>query len=123
MKSKYGNHKTMVGGFLFDSKREAARYQELKLLQAAGKIACLMLHPKFELVPKTKKRRAVTYSADFQYKEPYWSSADGMGPRQAYRDVVEDVKSTVTAKNKAYIVKRNLFEYQNPNITFREVIA
>ena len=122
MRSKYGNQKTMVDGFLFDSKREAARYQELKLLQAAGKIFCLVLHPKFELVPKTNKRRAVTYTADFRYKEPYWSSADGMGPRQVYRDVVEDVKSTATAKNKAYIVKRNLFEYQNPDIEFREVV-
>jgi len=122
--SKYGNKKTVVDGFAFDSKAEATRYQELKLLQKAGEIFNLELQPKYTLVPKTKKRRAVTYTADFRYMEY-------VPPKIHYRDdedatpvriVVEDVKSPATAKNKAYIVKRNLFEYQNPNIDFREVI-
>ena len=37
-KSKYGNIKTRVDGILFDSKKEAKRYLELKLLEKAGRI-------------------------------------------------------------------------------------
>ena len=36
--SKYGNKKTIVDGIPFDSKKEAARYQELRLLDEAGEI-------------------------------------------------------------------------------------
>jgi len=107
--NKYGNKKVEIDGYKFDSKAEARRYQELKLLEKAGEITNLELQPKFELVPKTAKRRAVTYTADFAY----WENG---------RDVVEDVKSPATAKDKAYIIKRKLFEYQNPYIDFREVV-
>lgn len=40
-KSKYGAVKTEVDGIMFDSKREASRYQELRLLEQAGEIANL----------------------------------------------------------------------------------
>ena len=39
--SKYRNTKTEVDGILFDSKKEAARWLELKALEAAGKIGFL----------------------------------------------------------------------------------
>jgi hypothetical protein len=113
--NKYGNKKVEIDGYKFDSQAEARRYQELKLLEKAGEITNLELQPKFELVPKTLKRRAVTYTADFAY----WG-LDDKDP--VHTCVVEDVKSPATAKDKTYIVKRNLFEYQNPDIEFREVI-
>ena len=34
--NKYRNRKTVVDGITFDSKREAERYMELKLLEQAG---------------------------------------------------------------------------------------
>jgi len=34
--NKYGAKKTVVDNITFDSKKEAARYQELKLLEKAG---------------------------------------------------------------------------------------
>ena len=37
-KSKYRAVKTEVDGITFDSKREAARYMELMLMQRAGEI-------------------------------------------------------------------------------------
>jgi len=129
--SKYRNIKTKVNGITFDSQAEARRYQELKLLEKAGEIKNLKLQPKFILVPKTKKRRAVSYSADFQYEEMVHdidkldlniNAYFGSDGKQYYIKVVEDVKSPATAKNKAYIVKRNLFEYQNPYIDFREIM-
>lgn len=48
---KYGNTKITVYGIQFDSKREAARYQELKLLERAGVISFLQRQTKFQLIP------------------------------------------------------------------------
>ena len=48
---KYGNTKVIVDGIQFDSKREAARYQELKLLERAGVISFLQRQTKFQLIP------------------------------------------------------------------------
>lgn len=43
--SKFRNKKTPVDGITFSSRREAKRYQELKILQQAGEIAELKLQP------------------------------------------------------------------------------
>ncbi|MCL1994654.1 MAG: DUF1064 domain-containing protein, partial [Defluviitaleaceae bacterium] len=76
--NKYGNKKTQIDGYTFDSKAEAARYQELKLLQASGDIKELELQPEFTLIPAQKinsklqgkiTERAVKYKADFAYKQ------------------------------------------------------
>lgn len=48
---KYGNTKITVDGIQFDSKREAYRYQELKLLERAGVISLLQRQTKFQLIP------------------------------------------------------------------------
>ena len=47
---KYHAQKTYVDGIPFDSKREATRYGELKLLEKAGKINALIIHPAFPIV-------------------------------------------------------------------------
>ena len=99
---KYQNKKTEIRGTKFDSRREAARYVELLAMQRAGEIYGLDCHPSFELIPAQvacsgRKERGVTYIADFSYCR----SSDG-------RRVVEDVKSPVTAKLPAYIIKRKL---------------
>lgn len=67
MRSKYGNRKTEVDGFVFDSKREAERYSELKLLEKAGVIQSLTLQPKFEV--KVNGKHICNYFADFEYME------------------------------------------------------
>lgn len=91
---KYRNKKT--GGY--DSKKEAARAQELKLMQRSGLISNLIEKPAFELIPKQEGERAVKYVADFSYaKEGHL--------------VVEDVKSPITRKLPAYIIKRKLMQF------------
>ena len=103
-KRKYNNKKVEVDGIKFDSIGESERYKELKILFRAGIIKELSLQPKFELIPKQKDERAVTYTADFQYKENgEW--------------VVEDFKGM---KTRDYIIRRKLFKYLNPEIIFRE---
>ena len=46
---KYGAVATVVDGVRFSSKAEARRYQELRLLEKAGKIEALELQPAFVL--------------------------------------------------------------------------
>lgn len=59
---KYGNTKITVDGIQFDSKREAARYQELKLLERAGVISFLQRQTKFQLIPDQHAPSNETYT-------------------------------------------------------------
>lgn len=65
--NKYRAVRTVVDGRVFDSKREARRYEELKLLERAGLIRDLEIQPKFPL--EVNGRRVATYRGDFQYWE------------------------------------------------------
>ena len=121
-RNKYRNEKVTVDGVVFDSKKEARRFQELRLLQAAGKITDLQRQVKFVLIPaqrepdtltktgKTKPgkliEREVYYKADFVYIES-WTG----------EKIVEDAKGLRT---KEYILKRKLMLYVH-GIRIREV--
>jgi hypothetical protein len=100
--NKYRNIKTNIDGIKFDSKREAERYAELKLMEKAKLISNLELQPKFILQEgfkyQGKKEQAITYIADFKYKE-----ASGVV-------VVEDVKGVATDPFK---IKRKMFLYHH----------
>jgi len=91
---KYGNHKTEIDGYLFDSQAEARRYQELKLMQAAGEIDALELQPVYEIM--VGERHICNYRADFKY----YDIKKGMA-------VVEDVKGYRTS---VYRLKKKLVE-------------
>ena len=109
--SKYHSKKVTVHGITFDSKKEAERYRQLKLLEMAGKIKELELQVKFVLQPSFKKNgktiRAITYVADFEY----YDVAKG-------KYIVEDVKGY---KTKEYQLKKKMFEYRYPDQTIVEV--
>ena len=110
--NKFGTRKTAVDGRLFDSKHEAARFAELKLMERAGLITGLQLQVPFELIPAQKDEkgrvieRACKYIADFVYRE----NGDL---------VVEDAKSPAT-RTDVYKVKRKLM-LSKFNIRIREV--
>lgn len=101
---KYNNVKTEVDGHVFDSRREAERYVELRQLEAAGEIADLELQPRFPLLVEGQK--IATYVADFEY----WDHAKG-------ERVWEDVKGVRTP---LYKLKKRHVEAQY-NIKIREV--
>ena len=64
---KYAAIPTMVDGIRFASKREAARYGELSMLEKVGEIKELKLQVKFELV---KNGHLIeSYYADFTYTD------------------------------------------------------
>ena len=65
--NKYQAQVTEVDGLRFHSKKEAARYRVLKMLEASGEIEGLLLQPRFPLVVNGVK--VCTYVADFQYTE------------------------------------------------------
>ena len=68
-KSKYNAVKTEIDGIKFDSKHEASRYRELRVLEQAGEITNLRLQVPFELIPKSKYGMPIRYVADFVYNE------------------------------------------------------
>lgn len=109
--NKYGNKKVVVDGYTFDSKKEARRYGELKLLVRAGKIKNLELQPKFELIPTIRTEdetlRKVSYIADFKYID-----------LESGKVVVEDVKGF---KTDVYLLKKRLFLQKYIDYKFMEV--
>lgn len=66
MRNKYGNRKTVVNGIEFDSRKEAVRYQELRLLERAGKISGLRLQEKFVLIPSQREASTEVYKSGSQ---------------------------------------------------------
>jgi len=49
--TKYHAKRVQVDGIWFDSKREAARFGELKLMKQAGILDTLEIHPRFAIPP------------------------------------------------------------------------
>ena len=106
--NKYGNIKAHG----FDSRKEEARWQELRLRERAGEISGLQRQVPARLIPTQYiegkcVERSVKYIADFVYVEKG-------------EIVYEDVKSEITRKNKDYVIKRKLLLYLK-NIRLREV--
>lgn len=124
--NKYYNIKTKTSdGVVFDSHKEARRWEQLLLLQRAGKISHLERQVSYELIPnqyesyerfsKTGKRlkdgqrlveRKVNYVADFRYTDTATNET-----------IVEDAKGFRT---KEWVIKRKLMLYVH-GIKVREV--
>lgn len=107
--TKYKSKKTTVDGVTFDSKKEAKRYQELRILEKTGEITDLQRQVKYELIPAQRidgrvVERKVEYVADFVYQQ------DG-------KTIVEDTKGFRT---KDYIIKRKLMLWVH-GIRIREI--
>ena len=102
---KYHNIPTTVDGVRFASKKEAARYEQLKLMVRAKAITDLTLQPVFPYI-EIAGQKICKYIADFEYTEN--------GKR-----IVEDVKSTATA-TPVYKLKKKLVKALH-NIDVQEV--
>lgn len=115
-RSKYGAKKVTKDGMTFDSQKEYRRWNELVLLQRAGRIRDLQRQVKFELLPTQRAEstevykagpqkglpkpgpvleKAVVYVADFAYYQ------DG-------KYIVEDAKGVRT---EAYKLKKKMLLY------------
>jgi len=114
--SKHGNKKAfrIIGKetYVFDSKKEANRFDQLYLLAKAKKIHNLCVQPEFLLMDTQKHNgityRSVKYIADFKYTK------NG-------KTIVEDVKSDHTRKLATYRVKIKWFlSLYGKDLTFLE---
>ena len=108
--NKYGNHKVVIDGIRFDSKKEGRRYAELKLMEKAGEIKDLELQKPYVILPsffdkQGNRQTAVKYVADFVYVDK-----DG-------NTVIEDVKSPATRKDRVYRLKKKMMAYNGYEIT------
>ncbi len=112
VRSKFNSVKVQIDGITFDSKAEAKRYAELKLLETVGDVDQLELQKKFLLLPSKRNadgylERETAYIADFVY-------IDREG-----NQVVEDTKSPAT-RTPEYVIKRKLMLHVH-GITIREI--
>jgi hypothetical protein len=114
-RSKYGNKRVKADGYTFDSQAEYRRWQELKLLEQAGEISDLEVHPKFIISPggrdafTGKVIRKRTYEGDFAYIE-----------LDTDRQIIEDTKGVAT---QVFRLKWDLVRLAYPDIEFRIVKA
>ncbi len=90
-KSKYNAQRTTVDGITFASKKEAKRYQELRLMEKAGEITCLAMQIGWPLAVNGVD--ICIYVCDFEYTD------------KDNKTVVEDVKGM---KTPIYRLKKKL---------------
>ena len=103
-----GTKRVTIDGITFDSKLEAKRYGELKLLEACGDITNLELQVPFPLFGQdgpilTPTARHMTYRADFTYVD--W--------RIGGAKIVEDAKGWATD---VYNIKKAILAAQGVDI-------
>lgn len=112
--NKFNAKKVYFDGIAFDSKKEANRWAELKLLERAGLISNLDRQVRFELIPNQRDEnnkvieRKIDYIADFVYTK------NG-------QQIVEDVKGYKgSIAYQLFVIKRKLMLY-NYGIKIKEV--
>lgn len=95
-RQKYGNTRVEIDGLKFDSKHEAAVYQELMLRVKAGELKCVCRQVRFDLGggQHAEEGSRYAYIADFVTIDPKGMVA------------VVDAKSEATRKNRVYINKK-----------------
>ena len=92
-RAKYGNIRTEVDGIPFDSKAEAERYKELRLMEQAGEIVGLQCQPRYRIT--VNDLPICTVVPDFRY------CTGG-------KLIVEDVKGGNATRTAVYRLKRRL---------------
>ena len=126
-RNKYKAVKTTIDGITFDSKREAKRYTELKILEKAGHITHLELQPEYQITVNGVK--ICKYKADFRYftvraesnersynSKGEWQTPTMTGDKEG--QIVEDSKGF---KTPIYRLKKKLVEALYPGTQIREV--
>lgn len=99
---KYGNQPTQTDAGMADSKAEAERWAELRLLERAGEIRALRFHPRYKLPG------GITYEGDAEYLEQG-------------KTVVEDTKGGTATMTPAFRMKWKLMAETYPAYVLRLV--
>lgn len=102
--NKYHAKSVTINGIHFASMKEGRRYNDLRILERAGKIENLEVHPAFRIVIDGRQvtfpngRKAV-YTADFSYFD-----------LEKKCRVIEDVKSPAS-RTEAYVLRKCIVEH------------
>lgn len=115
-RSKFGNKKTVLDGVEHASQKQGLRWVLLRQMERDGKIWNLEREKEYRL--EVNGKLVCKYVADHVYEEAVPPKHDGA--TGFYRTVVEDVKSPITRKNRAYRIKLKLMRAIH-NIDIREV--
>lgn len=86
-----------LDGKVFASKKEMMRYANLRLMERGGSISQLTLQPEYKV--EINGQHFCTYTADFKYFDTLLD-----------KWVIEEVKSTGTAKDAAYRLRKKAAE-------------
>lgn len=109
--NKYRNKKIIVDGIEFDSKLEANRYCQLRILEKAKEIKNLRRQVEYIIQEGFKKNnktiRPIKYVADFVYYD-----------LKKKKIIIEDTKGY---KNEVYKIKKKIFEYKYPDLEITEI--
>ena len=89
----------------FDSEGELKRWQELELMQEAGKIRGLQRQVNFTVFEGSSYRMSIHWIPDFLYQLE----------TPGYKMCVEDFKSPMTAKKPDFRIKVKLFKKMYPD--------
>ena len=104
-RNKYGNKRVKTAaGVSFDSKSEQRRWHELQLLERAGEIRDLTLHPRFRL--EVNGHHIADYVADYSYQcqmrnpqgESFWLT------------ITEDRKAGAITQTPVFQIKHKLLK-------------
>lgn len=102
-RSKYNAQAVILeDGLRFDSKKEAARWNQLVLLERAGVIQGLRRQVPFVLIDKSAHGRAIKYVADFSYMQ---DGVEIVEDAKGYRTEVYKLKRRMMAERYGIIVK------------------
>lgn len=113
--NKYRAKKITADGIQFDSLIEHRRYQELKLMERAGEIRSLEVHPKYPLVVYAHGvtnvgTKVCDYVSDFQYERRSIFDRN-QWKRNQWNVVTEDVKGMRSGPAwTTFRIKAKLFE-------------
>jgi Protein of unknown function (DUF1064) len=88
---KYGNVRTRLGYMVFDSKREAQKYQELKLQELAGEIRSVVRQVSFPLPGHSVHRMRIDFMVIENDSRVRWLDSKGFVTQEwkLKRDLVE----------------------------------
>jgi hypothetical protein len=111
--NKYHARKHHLDGHTFDSGAEMRRYADLRMLEMAGEISGLMVHPVFDLLAHTPDgpKSIGKYTPDFEYTAGNCR-------------VVEDFKGGESQKGAArsdYRMRVRIMCANHPDIEFQEI--
>lgn len=96
-RNKYSAEPTTVDGVKLASKAEARRFRQLQMMERAGAIQDLEVHPRFDLIVAGVK--VGVYTADFRYIDC-----------ESRKLVVEDVKGGRATITEAYRLRKRIVQ-------------